>query len=244
MKWHLIYLLSLLSLRSIGQISVGLIAEPTLNITSIAAEPRAISDSLKSLKTSHYTVSIGIELRKNIDRYQSFSIIPGYHQTTIATELENLQFLDVIHPELPEIRDLAFAANKRAKVRYRHHYLGAQFLYNRMLQMRSLPPKINFYLGGGFGMFLLFSQDAKVTTEGFSIQGKYKHIIKNNIGIDSRSLLLQGLMTADFTYEIQPNLTVLAGLKVVLPMTPTTSSPLPKMTVWSPALRLGVMRVL
>ncbi len=244
MKWSIISLLLLNSLLSAGQNSIGLIAEPTLNITNIDTEPKAIADSLKSLKTHDYTLSIGIELRKNIDRYQSISIIPGYHQTNIITEFKNLQFLDVIHPQLPEIRDLAFAANKQAKVRYRHQYLGAQFLYNRMIKTSRLPPKMSFNIGGGFGIFLLFSQDVKVTTEGFSVQGKYKHIIKNDIGIASKKLLLQALITADYTYEILPNIEVLAGLKVMLPFTSTTSTYRPTMTVWSPALRLGVRRIL
>lgn len=231
----------LVALCSFGQISLGVIAEPTLNLTRVGAEPKTLSDSFKNMKSYDYTVGLGIEIRKNIDRYQSFSIIPGFHQTNILTRLEDLQLLDVVHPQLPEIRDLSFAATRNAEIRYRQMYLGSQFLYHRQLQIRGLTSKMSIQLGGGISTYFMFSQDAKVTTEAFAIQGQYTHVIKDSIGIESRPILLETLLTTDCTYQILPNTDVVAGVKIALPMTPTTSSQ-PKMTVWAPALRLGIRK--
>lgn len=231
------------SVYMMAQVSIGILAEPTLNITRVGSEPKAIADSFKNIKSYDYTVSFGVEIRKNIDRYQSFSIIPGFHQTNILTQLQDLQLFDVVHPELPEIRDLAFTATKNAEIRYRQMYLGSQFLYNRQLQVRGLPPKVALHVGGGLGAFFLFNQDAKVTTEAFAIQGEYTHIIKENVGIESRPILIQAILTADCTVEVLPKTDLTAGIKAALPMTPTTSSQ-PKMTVWAPALRVGLRRVL
>lgn len=243
MKIIFIALLSITSLYTLGQVSIGLIAEPALNITRIGSEPKTLADSFENIKSYDYTVSFGIEIKKNIDRYQSFSIVPGFHQTNFLTQLEGLQFLDVVHPQLPVIRDLAFAANKRAEIRYRQMYIGSQFLYSRKLQVRGLSSKMGIYLGGGLGAYALISQDAKVSTEGFAIEGKYTHILKNDISIESKSFLLQALVNADYTYEVLPKTDVLAGVKIVLPMTATTSSQ-PKMTIWAPALRFGIRRAL
>ena len=243
MKKIALFVFCLFTIASEAQVSIGLLAEPSLNLTKVGSEPKILSDSIIDSKSYDYTVSFGIEIRKNIDRYQSFSIIPGYHQTNILTQMENLQFLDVVHPQLPEIRDLAFAATKRAEVRYRHMYLGSQFLYNRRLQVRGLSPKMAINVGGGLGAFFLFSQDAKVNTEGFAIDGKYTHIITDSIGIESRPLLIETILTADYTLEVLPKTEILAGIKLAIPMTPTTSSQ-PKMTVWAPALRVAIRRVL
>lgn len=226
-----------------SQVSLGILAEPTLNLTRVGAEPKVLSDSIKNMKSHDYTLGFGIEIRKNIDRYQSFSIVPSYHQTNILTQLEDLQLFDIVHPQLPEIRDLAFTATKNAEIRYRQMYLGSQFLYHRQLQIRGLSSKMSIQLGGGVGAYFMFSQDAKVTTEAFAIQGQYTHIIKESIGIESRPILIQTLLTADYTYEVLPGTDVVAGIKIAMPMTPTTSSQ-PKMTVWAPALRLGIRKKL
>ncbi|MFB1003138.1 MAG: hypothetical protein QMC70_03250 [Bacteroidia bacterium] len=243
MRTSIFYALLLVALSSMGQTSLGIIVEPTLNVTHIGFEPKNLSDSFSRMKSHGYTVGFGIEIRKNINRFQSYSIIPGFHQTNILTELENLQFMDVIHPQLPEIRDLAFAATKRAEIRYRQMYLGSQFLYNKQLQVSGINSKLKLNIGGGLGAFFLVSHNAKVKTEGFAINGNYTTIIKDSTGIEINPFLFQALLIADLTMEVLPSTILVAGIKATLPITATTSSQ-PKMTVWTPALRIGIRRIL
>jgi hypothetical protein len=243
MRISVVYVFLLVALGSMGQASIGIIIEPTLNVTHVGLEPKNLSDSFSRMKSHAYTVGFGIELRKNIDRFQSYSIIPGFHQTNILTELENLQFLDIIHPQLPEIRDLAFAATKRAEIRYRQMYLGSQFMYNKQLQVSGINSKLKVNIGGGLGAFFLVSHDVKVKTEGFAIHGNYTTIIKDSTGIEINPFLFQALLTADVSMKVLPNTELVAGIKATLPITATTSSQ-PKMTVWTPAIRIGIRRIL
>ena len=228
---------------SLGQTSLGIVVEPTLNFTHIGLEPKNLSDSFSRMKSHDYTVGLGIEIRKNIDRFRSYSIIPGFHQTNTLTALENLQFLDIVHPQLPEIRDLAFAATKRAEICYRQMYLGSQFLYNKQLKVKGVNSKVKVNIGGGLGAFILFSHDTKVTTEGFTISGNYTTIIKDSTGVEINPFLCQVLLTADFTIKVLPSTDLVGGIKATLPVTATTSSQ-PKMTVWTPALRIGIRQLL
>jgi hypothetical protein len=234
-------LLIALSYLGYSQLSISLLAEPTLNITTLGAEPKAFVDSFNNIKSADYTLAVGFELRKQIDRYQSIAIIPGFYQTNVLTTLRDLQFLDIVHPELPEIRDLAFAASKVAEVRYRQQYIGSQFLYNKKLQIKVLNSKVALEIGGGLGTYFLVNQDAKVTTEGFSIQESSKHIIKEDIGVTSKPFLLQAIAAADVNVEILPLTSIVAGIKLAATFMLTTSS-LPSMTIWTPALRFGIRR--
>ena len=243
MRLFIVYAFLLVALSSFGQTSIGIIVEPTINITHVGSEPKNLADSFSSAKSNDYTIGLGIEIRKNIDRFQSYSIIPGFHQTNILTMLDDLQFLDIVHPQLPEIRDLAFAATKRAEIRYRQMYLGSQFLYHKQLKTKGLNSKVKINIGGGLGAFFLFMHDAKVTTEGFAINGNYTTLIKDSTGIEINPFLFQALLTADFTINILPTTELIAGVKATLPITATTSSQ-PKMSVWTPALRLGIRKIL
>ena len=47
-----------------GQVSLGVIGEPALNITKIGSTPERASDSLNNLKSTDYTLSLGLEIRK------------------------------------------------------------------------------------------------------------------------------------------------------------------------------------
>jgi len=217
---------------SLGQTSLGIVVEPTLNFTHIGLEPKNLSDSFSRMKSHDYTVGLGIEIRKNIDRFRSYSIIPGFHQTNTLTALENLQFLDIVHPQLPEI-----------EICYRQMYLGSQFLYNKQLKVKGVNSKVKVNIGGGLGAFILFSHDTKVTTEGFTISGNYTTIIKDSTGVEINPFLCQVLLTADFTIKVLPSTDLVGGIKATLPVTATTSSQ-PKMTVWTPALRIGIRQLL
>lgn len=236
----LIYL-SCLCITSLvmGQTSISILGEPTLNLTSIGSTPKSQSDSLKNKRTHDYSLGLGLEIRMQIDRYQSISIVPGYTQSNMQLVKEGLNFLDVVHPELPEIRDLAYAANKIAYLSYRQKYVGTQVLYAKELQLRSPNTKIRFEIGGGLGGYILVQNDVKIRTEGFAIKGNYEHIIKNNTGIDARKFLINMSLHGDMKYQVTPSFTTFAGIKAGIPLVSTTTST-PKITIYTPSLRLGV----
>jgi hypothetical protein len=243
MKKTLAILFCTIGLSTYGQISIGIVAEPAYNTTVIGATPQATSDSLTALKRNNFSISFGIEIRKQLDRYQSFSIIPSFYQTNMLLVQEDLQFLDVVHPQLPEIRDLAQAATKNAKVNYRQQYAGAQFVYNKTLQIRKMPNKMAIELNGGIGMYYLVNGDVKVTTEGFAIKNDFTHVIKDSIGIDNRPYHINLSLGSDFTYEVLPKVTLAAGIKIPIPLTSTTTS-LPKITIFNPAIRVSLRKSL
>ncbi|MFT7230400.1 MAG: hypothetical protein ACI9GO_000868 [Bacteroidia bacterium] len=241
MKKIVLITLCLITIGAQAQLSLGIVAEPAYNVARIGATPQNSSDSLKALKTNAMSLSLGLEIRKQIDRYQSFSVIPTFYQTNMTLVKQNLQFLDVIHPQLPEIRDLSQGSTKVAYLKYRQQYIGAQFLYNKVLQLRKMPNKSAIELNGGLGLYYLVNGDIKVTTEGFAIKNDFTQVIKDSLGIDNRPYHINLSLGSDFTYEVLPKVTLAAGIRIPIPITSTTSS-LPKITIYNPAIRVSLRK--
>ncbi len=222
-----------------GQVSLGVIGEPALNITKIGSTPERASDSLNNLKSTDYTLSLGLEIRKNIDRFTSITFIPGFYQSNMMLEKSNLNLFDVVHPELPELRDLTVGPEKKAYLSYRQKYVGLQVLFAKQMQLKLPINKMSVELGGGMGIYLKLEDDIRIQTEGFAIKSEYVHIIKENTGIEVRPYLAQVIATADISYKATPTVETIAGIKLTAPLTSTTTS-VPKVTVYTPALRLGL----
>ena len=241
MKFISIFSLLLFSLCTLAQSTIGLIIEPSINIPQFKKSSQ--SDSIKNISNTDLTLSFGIEIKKKWDRYNAISFIPGFLQTNLLTVKEDLQFLDLIHPALPEIKDLTQSANKIARVRYRQQYIGAQALYNRQLQLRKISPKFNLEVGGGMGLYYLIDHTVKINTEGFALNNKFVHVIKDNTGIDPNPILVQALLNASILYEITPNFTLNAGLKIGVPITNTNNKSF-TFRLYNTGLRIGISKLI
>ncbi|PCJ64506.1 MAG: hypothetical protein COA58_12235 [Bacteroidetes bacterium] len=224
---------------SSAQMSLGILSEPTISFAKVGALPRAESDSIRNLKAGSKSISLGIEIRKQIDRYQSITFIPGYLQTNMMLVKEDMQFLDVVHPKLPEIRDFAQAAPKVAYITHRQKYAGTQIIYAKKLDVRGMDRKAKIEIGGGIGAYALLQSDVKIRTEGFAIKDKFTHVFTDSTGLDARPYLIQIILVADLNYELSPKTHLIAGIKVSSPLTSTSTSE-PKITIFSPALRIGL----
>ena len=238
-----IYILSLLlfSLCTLAQSTIGLIIEPSFNIPKFKKSSQ--SDSIKGISNADLTLSFGLEIKKKLDRYNAISFIPGFLQTNLLTVKENLQFLDIIHPSLPEIKDLTQSANKIARVRYRFQYIGTQILYNRQLQLRKTPPKLKIEIGGGMSLHYLINHSVKIKTEGFALNNKFVHVIDNETGIDPNPILIQTLLNANLLYEVTPNYTLNAGFKIGLPITKTNNESF-AFRIYNNGLRIGITKLI
>ena len=104
-------------------------------------------------------------------------------------EKSNLNLFDVVHPELPELRDLTVGPEKKAYLSYRQKYVGLQVLFAKQLQLKLPINKMSVELGGGMGIYLKLEDDIRIQTEGFAIKSEYVHIIKEKHGNRSTSLL-------------------------------------------------------
>ena len=230
-----------LSIYSIGQTTVGLVIEPSFNLPQFKKSTQ--SDSIKKINKPDLTISFGIDIKKQLDRYNAIRFIQGFHQSNLLTVKENLQFLDIIHPALPEIKDLTQSASKIARVRYRQQYIGSQIIYNRQLQLRKIPPKLNIEIGGGMGLYYLIHHSVKVNTEGFAINNKFVTTINDDTKIDPNSILIQVLLDANVLYNITPNYTISGGLKIGLPIT-NTNSELFTFRMYNTGLRISLSKLI
>lgn len=226
-----------------AQVSVGFLAEPTLNLTSIGDVPSRTGDSLRDLRSHDYTLGFGFEIRNQIDRDNSITFIPGYLQTNMLLVKEDLQFLDIIHPQLPEIRDFGQTAEKKAFLRYRQRYFGAQILYAKRHQLNTRDTRITAELGGGIGVYYLLQDDIKIRTEAFAIGNDYSQIIRDSTGIEVQPFLLHTVFAGDLNYRLLPDLILVGGFKLSIPLTATTISE-PTIRIYNASFRAGIRHIL
>ena len=239
MKSVFISIFFFLGFQLSAQTYLGIVVEPTANIAQLGMGPKQQSDSIRGLMHIDKTLGFGLGIRKQINRYQSITFIPSYQQYNLLLVKENLRFLDIVHPNLPEIRDLSQGANKVARIRHRQKYIGTQILYARKLLIRGINSKLRIDIGAGLGLYYLLQSDVKITTEGFAIKDQFSHVFKDSTGIEARPFLIQAIGYGDISYSISPIIDVFGGVKIALPFTSTTTS-LPKITLFVPAARVGL----
>ena len=234
--------LVLLSVIGTAQTSIGIIANPNLNLSSLKTSSTVNTDSLKQIKKADYTLSLGIEFRKQIDRYQAFSVIPSFYQTNLLLVRENLQLFDVIHPTLPEIRDLSQAASKTAYMHHRFKYVGLQLLYSKAYKS-TINSAISFEFTGGLSYLYLLEQDIKVRTEGFAIEDQFIHIVSDSILFEARKNNALVNLGSDMNYTIKPNLLLVSGVSFNIPLLGISKNQ-PKLSIYNAGLKFGLRKIL
>ncbi|NNJ56213.1 MAG: hypothetical protein HKP14_08775 [Bacteroidia bacterium] len=235
-------LLFLLNAACLAQTSIGIIANPNLNLSTIKTSSTVNTDSIKNIKKSDFTLSIGLEFRKQIDRYQAFSVIPTYYQTNLLLVQEDLQLFDVIHPTLDEIRDLSQAALKTAFMHHRFKYAGIQLLYSKAYNS-SISNSLNFEFAGGLSYMYLLKQDIRVRTEGFALNDEFIHIVSDSILFEGRKHNAVLNLGSDMNYTIKPNLKLVSGISCNIPLLAVSKNQ-PKLSIYNLGLKVGLRKIL
>jgi len=241
MKFYILIALIFARFCCSAQISVGLIAEPIINISQSQNIPQW--DSVNSVKKHDLTIGMGIEIKKKWDRYNSISLIPGFYQTNLRLVRKDLQFLDIIHPALPEIRDLTQTASKIANLRYRNQYIGLQVLINRQLQLQKIPQKIKVEAGYGLGVFALAQHSIKIQTEGFAVNNTFMQVINKETGVNPKLYLIQILGDINLLYNLTPKLILSGGIKAALPLNKTNTENF-SYSIYTPGFKIGLRKII
>lgn len=239
MKITSLLIVLLISIGTSAQTSLGIISEPTLNITSIGSDPSTVSDSMKGIRSKDYSLSLGLEIRKQIDKNQAITFIPGFQQSNMLLVLEDLQLFDEVHPSFPVLKDFSQGASKNAFLHYRFKYVGTQILYSRRFKSQPNNRNFNMEYSIGTGLYYLLGQDIRLRTEAFAIQNEFTHIITDSIAYIGNDFSANLIGTIDLTYKITPKFKFISGGKLNIPLLATTSN-LPEIKIFNPALRFGI----
>lgn len=241
MKAITILLLSLFALAAQGQIAIGIHADPSINFSQMKPGLGNEADSMKELYTPDKVVSLGLEIRKVIDRYQSVSFEPGYHQVNMLNSQYDLKFLDVIHPQLPAIMDLTYAATKNAYLHYRFQYASFGITYNNKLKAFYQNTGFNMEFRTGLHYLYLANHDVKVKTEGFAINGSFVQFVEDTTGIIPNKHLANLSLNYNVNYQLIPSVELSAGLQTRIPLIANADDPF-KLTIYNIGLHLGIRK--
>ncbi len=222
-----------------AQSGIAVIVEPSYNFVFIGETTDNVSDSIFNLKVNDRVLSFGLEYRYQIDRDQAITFKPSYNQTNLLLVQSGLQLFDVIHPSLPELKDLTQAATKTAYLHHRFKYIGLQVMYSGRVKTnyKSTGPRFDYNVGLTYNH--LINQDIKLRTEGFALQGEFKHIIKDTILFNAKNSNVTLNVGADVSYPLNSSFGLIGGVILNLPVITTTSND-PLLRIFNPAARLGI----
>ncbi len=240
--YYTLFLLFVVNL-SFGQTSIGILAEPQFQITQISDDNSSAFDSLQSMKEIDRVLGLQLEFRNQIDRYQAISFIPGFQQANYHHVIDDIQFLDIIHDQMPEIRDLSQASTKTAYMHYRFKYISARVMYYNKLKGMYINNGFNFELGAGLSYAYLFDHDLKIRTEGFAIKDQFVHYITDSTGFEGRTHQANLVFNFNMNYEFVPTAYLVAGVMLNVPVLTTTTND-PRLKIYGSGLQFGIRKEL
>lgn len=128
---------------------------------------------------------------------------------------EDLQFLDVIHPQVGQIFELSQASTKNVRYDYRYRYLSipVNVMYN--MTPTKLRNRFEHFVYGGFQPEFLVGHDLLVDLEGFSMKGQGRFVVDDttsqarnfNIGLSAGYRLVMPI-DQSLNIALQPNISV------------------------------------
>jgi len=239
MKIITLILFLIISSISFGQNYIGVFIEPALQLTVIDDRPEAISDSLNKINRPDMNLGFGIEYKWHIDRFNAISFSPNYQQFSSLFVLEDLQFLDIVHASLPEIRDLSQGAQKNAFVHNRFKHAGIHIQYSRSISDKFKSIGVLFEANGGLAYHFLVAQDAKITTEAFAINEAFTHVSKDNLFFEARKHNVSATLGATSIYNFAPDWQVFGNAMARIPVLSMTTND-PKVSIYNLTFRTGI----
>lgn len=200
----LLLALIVLPLTTLAQVSFGVFVEPSYQLMRLKPYENPQYDSISALFRNDFGLGYGISIGKAKDRFNSFYLKPGFVQCGFMLERSNLQLFDVVHPSFGQIYDQSQAATKMAYMHHRFKYLSLTFEYHKDISPKSKPLPVKLQLGGGFTNHFLVEHDLKIRTEGFAINEKFIHVIKDDLYFEASKYVLSLHGFFETVYELTP----------------------------------------
>lgn len=179
-----------------------LAVSPGISFSQTSSASAGISlDSVKAMNTARPQASYHLLWNAFIKRDLSVQFGLSLQNRIARRFREDLQFLDVIHPQVGQIFELSQAATKNVRYDYRYRYLS--FPVNVMYNMTptKLRNRFEHFAYLGLQPEFLMGHDLLVDLEGFSMRGQGRFVV-NDTTIEARKI----------------NIGLSAGYRFVLPI--------------------------
>ncbi len=155
------------------------------------------------------TISTLIELNNS----SQLQIGIQFQNLGFTRKVENIRFLDTIHPLIGIRADQVDAGPSWVEFRYRYHYFSLPFLYSKTLKRKKSNKAGSFHFVAGGAISGLINHDIKAKFFGFSFKKDKSLKIKEN---DNQAGLISANLQFGLRYEnkieeqmsifVQPNL--------------------------------------
>lgn len=198
-------------------------------------------DSVRRLNDRKLTLSAGFLVNLSLKTNLLFQTGIAYDRYVVSRYRENLQFLDVVHPQVGRIFDLSQGASKNVR-------------YDQRFEMLSLPLNLHYVITptkrrntytqsvfAGITPQVLIGDRMRVEMEGFGIKGESEYIFRDSL-LTARPVNVT--INAGFRHQfvIDQQLWVSVQPGIALTLLSLSTQPVVD-RVFSPYLHLGLNRV-
>lgn len=175
-----------------------------------------LKDSLDGADKVRSSVGYGIGATFNIGDQWAITTGFRYNDYGFTRVWYDLQFHDVVHPDIGRIEDLSQAAQKDAFFFNKYRYLDVPIRFNYQISRKSQQQEYRIYLHGGLINQIFLQDEYKVFLKGFSVGGErtYRDIPTGNI---MRTYNLAATAGARFILRITPSVWITAQPELSVP---------------------------
>lgn len=186
-----------------------LTASPNFSYRILKADDSGLEDSLNNADQIRKSVGFGLGVSFNLNETMALTTGLRYNDYGFTRVWENLQFHDVVHPEIGRIEDLSQAAQKDAFFFHKFRYLEIPIRVNFQVSKKRNNQQYRIYAHAGIVNQIFLEEEFKAFFKGFSVGGErtYTGI---STGYSMKSFNVAAVLGARFMYKISPDFWVSA----------------------------------
>jgi hypothetical protein len=204
------------SLMSEAQEFIEVLASPNFSYRILSSDDSHLKDSLDGADQMRKSVGFGIGASFNLNKSITLNTGFRYNDYGFTRIWEDLQFLDLVHPEIGRIEDLSQAAQKDAYFFHKFRYLEIPVRFNFQVSKKRKQQNFRIYLHAGLVNQIFLEENLKVFFKGFSVGGErtYKRI---STGYNMKSFNVSAVAGGRFILRISPDYWLTAQPEINIP---------------------------
>jgi hypothetical protein len=204
------------SLGASAQEFLELTVSPNFSSRILSSDNSQLKDSLDNADKVRKSIGFGIGASFNLNESMALTTGLRYNDYGFTRVWEDLQFHDVVHPDIGRIEDLSQAAQKDAFFFHKFRYLEIPIRINFQLSKKRNNQQYRIYAHAGLVNQIFLEEEFKAFFKGFSVGGErtYTGI---STGYTMKSFNLTSVFGARFIYRISPDFWVTAQPELSIP---------------------------
>lgn len=195
-------------------------------------------DSIKAMNQLRAQTGFHLNYNAYIKRDLTLQFGISLENKIVRRFREDLQFLDIIHPEIGQIFEISHAATKNVRYDYRYRYISVPVMAMYNLTPTKLRNRFEHFAYVGVRAEYLVGSDLLVDLEGFSMRGEGRFVVSDS-GLTTQEFNMAIETGYRFVLPIDKSLNISIQPRLSVPLMPSSSAPV-RDRIYLLAVNLGI----